>query len=723
MVPQTYVMENLKKFRTKLALIAVLLFGLLASQVTFSTSSSASTDGMLDPVYGDSGTYTRLLTSMVGDSFPMYAQSVAYQGGSQFFVGKSTLSGSETNCIAVQIPDTGANDANVNRVYVYPWMKKSVTDFSWCELLAAGLDSTGKLVAVGYAHLPFQPYVCVIARFTTSGGLDTTFGDISSAPTRKGYTSISGNASCEFNSISIASTGEINVGGYLKATDPGLNRALLARYTTSGVLDTNFSTDGIVLQDYANASSESYLNEVHSISDGKVLTVGTSSGQTVLSMFTNLGALDSDFGASGTKVVQSIANTNLTVQKTIIDSASSKIFVYSGPIIQSLTYSGTLDTTFNSDGEITTESLGLTETNDILRDSTGKFYVLGRASSDGGTVPTVVRITSAGALDTTFSGDGRTQFGTSGIQPLAMGIDFDGNLHVSGRGGIVSGTNQAGLFGAKILTTSIAAPSAPVLTITATTASNYTVQIDSGTKPTTVANYSITYSTDGSTYGSATTTTSGSTTIPIEATNVRVTTQDIYGQNSSVGTLSTPTPTPTPTPSPSASSSSSPTPTPTPTVTTTRAPRVIIEVQPTPTPLPTPTPSITATPSPQPSAIPTPQTTASASRVLTVVANDFIQAPVGNLPSLDFLILSTTRTTSVSKALPFSFVVSTSRPAQPISISMKLPNGQRITIQKGKTLKSNSFKIPPIQFKSAGTYSLITKIGNKSKTVKIVVTE
>ena len=166
------------------------------------------------------------------------------------------------------------------------------------------------------------------------------------------------------------------MGGYLKATDPGLNRALLARYTTAGVLDTTFSTDGIVLQDYANASSESYLNEVHSIADGKVLTVGTSSGQTVLSMFSNLGALDSDFGASGTKVVQSIANTNLTVQKTIIDSANSKIFVYSGPIIQSLTYSGTLDTNFSSDGEITTESLGLTETNDILRDSTGKFYVL-----------------------------------------------------------------------------------------------------------------------------------------------------------------------------------------------------------------------------------------------------------------------------------------------------------------------------------------------------------
>ena len=106
-----------------------------------------------------------------------------------------------------------------------------------------------------------------------------------------------------------------------------------------------------------------------------------------------------------------------------------------------------------------------------------------------------------------------------------------------------------------------------------------------------------------------------------------------------------------------------------------------------------------------------------------MVANDFIQAPIGNLPSLDFLILSTTRSTSVSKALPFSLVVSTARPAQPITISMKLPNGQVVQIQRGRTLKSNSFKIPLIQFKSAGTYSLITKIGNKSKTVKIVVTE
>jgi hypothetical protein len=115
--------------------------------------------------------------------------------------------------------------------------------------------------------------------------------------------------------------------------------------------------------------------------------------------------------------------------------------------------------------------------------------------------------------------------------------------------------------------------------------------------------------------------------------------------------------------------------------------------------------------------------TPSSNRVLKVVANDFVQAPQGGLPSLDFVILSTTRSTSVSKALPFSFVVSTARPAQPITISMKLPNGQILQIQRGRTLKSNSFKIPPIQFKSAGTYSLITKVGKKTKTVKIVVTE
>jgi hypothetical protein len=77
----------------------------------------------------------------------------------------------------------------------------------------------------------------------------------------------------------------------------------------------------------------------------------------------------------------------------------------------------------------------------------------------------------------------------------------------------------------------------------------------------------------------------------------------------------------------------------------------------------------------------------------------------------------------VSKALPFSFVVSTNQSAKPINVSMKLPNGQVIQIQRGKTSKNSSFKVPPIEFKTPGTYSLITKIGKKTKTVRIVVTE
>ena len=676
---------------------------------------------MLDPAFGTNGSYTRSLTASMGDSYPLYTQAVtATSSGWHYYAGKSTVTGTETNCLIGSIPENGAYDPN-NRVGMLRMMK-SATTYDWCEFLAVGIDSQSRVIAVGYAFKT-STVDCVIARFASNGNLDSTFGDISAGSVRKGYFALTGNYDCQFRAMSINSSDQVFAAGVTMATSSSQRRAVLAKVTASGVIDTSFSGDGLVAQDFGAPETESYLNEVHMAPSGKILTVGTTgySGTTVLSYFNTDGTLDTNFGTSGTKIVKTIANVNLSIRKTIVDISNSKIYLYTSGPIQRLTFTGVLDTTFNTDGEIVPEDGGFVSIAAVIRSSSDEFYVLGKTSSS----PAVAKLTSSGALDTGFGVSGVRSFGSNNWEPLALHFDYSGDIYASGRLGLTGGTNDSQLFGARILTSNIAAPSAPVLTITATTASNYTVQIDSGTKPTTVANYSITYSTDGSTYGSATTTTSGSTTIPIEATNVRVTTQDIYGQNSSVGTLSTPTPTPTPTPSPSASSSSTPTPTPTPTptVTTTRAPRVIIEVQPTPTPLPTPTPSITATPSPQPSAIPTPQTTASASRVLKVVANDFIQAPVGNLPSLDFLILSTTRSTSVSKALPFSFVVSTSRPAQPISISMKLPNGQIITIQKGKTLKSNSFKIPPIQFNSAGTYSLITKIGNKSKTVKIVVTE
>jgi hypothetical protein len=338
---------------------------------------------------------------------------------------------------------------------------------------------------------------------------------------------------------------------------------------------------------------------------------------------------------------------------------------------------------------------------------------------------------STGELDTGFGVSGVRSFGSNNWEPLALHFDYSGDIYASGRLGITSGTNDAPLFGARILTSSIAAPSAPVLTISATTASNYTIQIDSGTKPTTVASYSVSYTEDGSTFSTPTTETIASATIPIEATNVRAITRDIYGQDSTTGTLTTPTPTPSPSasasssasPSPSASASSSASPSPTPTVIRAPRERVITIETPNPEPIPSPQPSLTSVPSPQPSQLPNPVSATDNKNALKVIENNFIQAPPRNLPALDFLILSTTRNTSVSKALPFSFTVSTSQAARPIVISMKLPSGQIIEIRKGKTAKGNLFKLPPIQFKSAGTYSLITKIGNKSKTVKIVVTE
>jgi uncharacterized delta-60 repeat protein len=716
-VLQAFIMNSAYRSRInpgKKVIVAVSL--LLFVQLIPLNSASSTTIGMLDPAFGTGGTYTRSLTASMGDSYPLFTQAVtATLGGWHYYAGKSTVSGTETNCLIGSIPENGAYDPG-NRVGMFRMMK-SATTYSWCEFLAVGIDSTGRVIAAGYAFKPFQNYECVIARFASNGNLDATFGDVSAGAVRKGFFSISGKDSCEFKSIAVNSADEIFAAGVIKQTNSSLRRAFLAKVTTSGVLDTSFSTDGLVEQDFGVADSESYLNEVHMTPDGKVLTVGTTSNgnTTVVSHFNSNGSLDNNFGTAGAKVIKSIADNNLSVRKTIVDISNSKIYLYTSSPIQRLNISGSLDTTFNDDGEIFPDNLGFISYSSVIRSSSDEFYVLGKTNS----TPAVAKLISTGALDAGFGVSGIRTFGSSNWEPLALHFDLSGDIYASGRLGLTGGTNDAQLFGARILTSNIAAPSTPVLTISATTASNYTIQIDSGTKPTTVASYSVSYSEDGSTFSTPTTETIASATIPIEATNVRVITRDIYGQDSTTGTLTTPTPTP----SPSASASSSASPSPTPTVIRAPRERVITIETPNPEPIPSPQPSLTSVPSPQPSQLPNPVSATDNKNALKVIENNFIQAPPRNLPALDFLILSTTRNTSVSKALPFSFTVSTSQAARPIVISMKLPSGQIIEIRKGKTAKGNLFKLPPIQFKSAGTYSLITKIGNKSKTVKIVVTE
>jgi uncharacterized delta-60 repeat protein len=156
-----------------------------------------------------------------------------------------------------------------------------------------------------------------VARFTTSGALDTSFSGDGIVTTA--ISSLFDAAT----SVALDSSGRIVVGGYslggVRTND--LNRDfVVVRYTTAGVLDTAFSGDGIVTSDLG--SLKDTLTSLAIDKNGRIVATGSTkaaTGNTVIALarYTAAGLLDTSFDTDG------IVTTALG---TLYDSASAIAF-------------------------------------------------------------------------------------------------------------------------------------------------------------------------------------------------------------------------------------------------------------------------------------------------------------------------------------------------------------------------------------------------------------
>ena len=176
---------------------------------------------------------------------------------------------------------------------------------------------------------------------------------------------------------------------------------------------------------------------------------------------------------------------------------------------------------------------------------------------------------------------------------------------------------------------------------------------------------------------------------------------------------------PSPTPSPTLSPSPTPTPSATPSASST----------PTKSSAPTATPSVGASKSPTASAQPTPtkSTGASPAPVVTklpVIAPNTYFTPVQATAKTRQVDLTATKSTQTIKA---NGSISVSLPklkqGTAVSIMMRTPKGEIISIQSSKTTKAGTFKLPTLQFKKSGNYTLFIKVGTTTKSVAVNVTK
>ena len=298
---------------------------------------------------------------------------------------------------------------------------------------AIALQTDNKVVVGGAISGDFA-----LVRFTADGDLDTSFGG-----TGVVTTSIDMQSNDAVEALALQTDGKIVVVGSSEGSRPSSSRIVLARFTASGALDATFS-GGITntsLDNNADGGAALALEP-----DGKIVVAGTAEPDFGVNRFTAGGVLDTSFGGGDGVVTTNMGPNTFSYVTEIALQADGKL-VAAGAKLDSrppfsyfalarYTADGNLDDTFGEAGIVTTDiDRADDRAHALALQPDGKLVAAGRSSSICSSTCdwrfTLARYRRDGQLDRTFGGDGIITSDTRGII-YAVGLQPDGKLVAAG---------------------------------------------------------------------------------------------------------------------------------------------------------------------------------------------------------------------------------------------------------------------------------------------------
>ena len=407
----------LRTFASYAGALAI-LFGSATAHADGTVGRVLST-GLADATFSSDG------FAYYSDPNSLYAAQfadVAVSGTSVIAVGSSILNGEEAMLI-VKYTSSGALDLTFgggDGVVLH-----AVPNFARSAATGVEIDSSGRIVVSGWAHANFSRQF-VVARYLSNGTLDSTFNG-----TGFNVTNIYSSSDEAAFAIDIAPDGKIVVAGFANVNNDYY--FALARYLTTGALDTTFDGDGKVLTWWSG--TDSVVWAVTHDATGKIITAGTANGRMAIARYHTNGALDTSLDFDGKAWVDFDASASDIAADVAVDSSGRIVIVgwtwaYQERLMMArFTTTGALDATFSGDGKVETY-YGLTGGYGIGFTSAGALVVASSRDAGSFSYQAVVRYTTSGALDTSFSGDGRMDIGT-GIATACV-IDGSGRVVLAG---------------------------------------------------------------------------------------------------------------------------------------------------------------------------------------------------------------------------------------------------------------------------------------------------
>ncbi len=331
------------------------------------------------------------------------------------------------------------------------------------DAAAVAVQTDGRIVIVGSTGEVTQPFHGIqgrtssvaLARFDSSGSLDTTFGT-------NGTETVPIASNLTANALVLQPDNKILVTGTVNQPPSGPDNFFLTRLNTDGTLDTSFNQTGVVLADVNPGNPLTTIDSLALQADGKIVVAGFTSSMLnsptqndfTLARFNSDGSFDTTFGQAGMVVTSFGAMASASAARVLIQNDNKIVAVGTfAPSSSSLGTAaalarynpdGSLDASFGTGGEATITFPGLVPVtvNVLALQPDGKIVVAGTVSTagNGGAQPAditdilVARYDSAGNLDTTFGQGGFATFALTGLGAIAnaLALQSDGKIVVVG---------------------------------------------------------------------------------------------------------------------------------------------------------------------------------------------------------------------------------------------------------------------------------------------------
>ena len=415
---------------------------ILATGVLGQTAS-----GNLDPTFGSGGTVRTDFSGNIDR-----ANAVAIQPDGKIVAAGSSFSSTKTveDFIVARYNANGSLDKRFGN------NGKITTDFfrNVDTINALVIQPDGKIVVAGFAQLAGTggtPRVFALARYTSDGRPDSSFGNGGSLTTSFGGTFAAASA------IMVQPDGKIVVAGTAdfnpRVPNSGLDFAL-ARYHANGSLDASFGDAGKVVFDFFGSFDQA--NAAALQADGRIIVAGSASYDSfnrdigfALARFNPDGSTDFGFGSGGKQITDFFdagAKANgivlqpdgrFVVAGTASDSATRP--VATDFALARYNTDGSLDSSFGIAGETSVpfSDSATEQANALVLAPDGKIIVAGTAFKTFSSPPDFAlrRYNADGSIDTSFGVDGAmtTDFAAGTDNAQAVAIQEDGNVVAAGR--------------------------------------------------------------------------------------------------------------------------------------------------------------------------------------------------------------------------------------------------------------------------------------------------